>query len=592
MSDLLSHIDSPDDLKQLHYSDLIQLAQDIRHYIIDVVSVKKGHLGAGLGVVELTIALHYVYNTPDDVLIWDVGHQAYPHKILTGRREAFNTLRQKNGISGFPKRSESDFDAFGTGHSSTSISALLGIAMASRLEGREDRKHIAVIGDASIAAGMAFEALNHAGDTDADVLIVLNDNQMGIDPHVGALKNYLTQIKTTDNGSGQNLFEALNFQYFGPVDGHNIQALIRTFNQLKKISGPKVLHVITTKGKGLTQAEKDQITYHAPGLFDKNTGELIKAIDENLPPKYQDVFGLTLVELARANKKIIGITAAMPTGTSLKYMIEALPERAYDVGIAEQHALTFAAGFATRGFRPYVAVYSTFLQRAYDQLIHDIALQKLPVVLCIDRAGIVGEDGATHHGVFDIAFLRIIPHLIVAVPSDELMLRQLLYTAQFVNQPMAIRYPRGRGLNTHWQKPYEKMSIGKGRLLTAGHNIAVLSIGPLANTIQNIINQHPEWSVAHYDMIFVKPLDKALLDEIFETFDHIVTVEDGVKSGGFGSAVLEYALAGGYDKTGIDIFGIPDQFMDHGTTAEIKAEAGLDEANLERFLASLIAEKQ
>ncbi len=462
--------------------------------------------------------------------------------------------------------------------------------MASRLEGRKDRKHIAVIGDASIAAGMAFEALNHAGDTDADVLIVLNDNQMGIDPHVGALKNYLTKIKTTDNDSGQNLFEALNFQYFGPVDGHDIQALIQTFNKLKTISGPKVLHVITTKGKGLTQAEKDQITYHAPGLFDKNTGELIKAIDENLPPKYQDVFGLTLVELARANKKIIGITAAMPTGTSLKYMIEALPERAYDVGIAEQHALTFAAGFASRGFRPYVAVYSTFLQRAYDQLIHDIALQKLPVILCVDRAGIVGEDGATHHGVFDIAFLRIIPHMIVAVPSDELMLRQLLYTAQFVNQPMAIRYPRGRGFNTHWQKPYKKMSIGKGRLITAGHNIAVLSIGHPANTIQNIIKQHPEWSVAHYDMIFVKPLDKALLDDIFETFDHIVTVEDGVRSGGFGSAVLEYALAGGYDKTRIDVFGIPDQFMDHGTTAEIKAEAGLDEASLERFLASLIVE--
>ena len=587
MSNLLSHINSSKDIKQVERALLYDLAHEIREYIIDVVSTKKGHLGAGLGVVELTIALHYVYNTPEDLIIWDVGHQAYPHKILTGRYHAFKTLRQKDGISGFPKRSESDYDVFGTGHSSTSISALLAMALASKIDSKKERKHIAVIGDASIAAGMAFEALNHTGDTDVDVLIILNDNQMGIDPHVGALKNYLTQIKTKADASSKNIFEALNFQYFGPIDGHDINLLIQTLEKLKKIKGPKFLHVITTKGKGLPQAEKDQITYHAPGLFDRKTGELIKSIDDDLPPKYQDVFGLTLVELAQKNKKIIGITAAMPTGTSLKYMIEAFPERAYDVGIAEQHAVTFAGGFATQGYKPYLAIYSTFLQRAYDQVIHDIAIQNLPVVFCIDRAGIVGQDGATHHGVFDIAFLRIIPNIIIVVPSDEIMLRQLLFTAQFVNQPMALRYPRGRGINKCWQKPFEKLAIGKGECLTKGEKVAILSVGPIKYTIQNILDNHHEWQFAHYDMIFVKPLDTEILDYIFESFNHIITLEDGVISGGFGSAVMEYALSKGYSKIKFDILGVPDQFINHGTVDELKADIGLDEESLEEFFSKI-----
>lgn len=578
---ILHRIHTPRDLKKVEPSQLSVLASEMRQFIIDVVSTKKGHLGAGLGVVELTIALHYVYNTPDDILIWDVGHQAYPHKILTGRRENFETLRQKNGISGFPKRSESAYDAFGTGHSSTSISALLGMALASQLNGNTERKHIAVIGDASIAAGMAFEALNHTGITDADVLVVLNDNEMGIDPHVGALKHYLTQIKTHPDSQQKNLFEALNFQYFGPIDGHNIALLIQTLQELKNIKGPKFLHVITTKGKGLPQAEKDQITYHAPGLFDKNTGEIIGEYKPNQPPKYQDVFGLTLVELAQKNEKIIGITPAMPTGSSLKFMLEAFPNRAFDVGIAEQHAVTFAGGFATQGFVPYLAIYSTFLQRGYDQLIHDIALQNLPVVFCIDRAGIVGSDGATHHGVFDMAYLRAIPNLIIAVPTDEIMLRQLLYTAQFTTQPMAIRYPRGRGIHKVWQVPFEKMSIGKGIQRSKGKKVAVLTVGPFGNTIQNILRRNPEWEVAHYDMIFVKPLDENMLTEILTQFDSIITLEDGTISGGFGSAVLEFAQQKGFTHNRIEVLGIPDQFIEHAPIAEIFEALHLDEKGIE-----------
>jgi 1-deoxy-D-xylulose-5-phosphate synthase len=578
---ILHRIHTPRDLKKVEPSQLSVLASEMRQFIIDVVSTKKGHLGAGLGVVELTIALHYVFNTPDDILIWDVGHQAYPHKILTGRRENFETLRQKNGISGFPKRSESAYDAFGTGHSSTSISALLGMALASQLNGNTERKHIAVIGDASIAAGMAFEALNHTGITDANVLIVLNDNEMGIDPHVGALKHYLTQIKTHPDSQQKNLFEALNFQYFGPIDGHNIDLLIQTLQKLKNIKGPKFLHVITTKGKGLPQAEKDQITYHAPGLFDKNTGEIIGEYKPNQPPKYQDVFGLTLVELAQKNEKIIGITPAMPTGSSLKYLLEAFPNRAFDVGIAEQHAVTFAGGFATQGFIPYLAIYSTFLQRGYDQLIHDIALQNLPVVFCIDRAGIVGSDGATHHGVFDMAYLRAIPNLIIAVPTDEIMLRQLLYTAQFTTQPMAIRYPRGRGIHKVWQVPFEKMSIGKGITRSKGKKVAVLTVGPFGNTIQNILRRNSEWEVAHYDMIFVKPLDENMLTEILTQFDSIITLEDGTISGGFGSAVLEFAQQKGFAHNSIEILGIPDQFIEHAPIAEIFEALHLDENGIE-----------
>jgi 1-deoxy-D-xylulose-5-phosphate synthase len=588
---ILDTINSPDDLKKIDINLMPQLALELRQYIIEIVAAKKGHLGAGLGVVELSIALHYVFNTPDDKLIWDVGHQAYPHKILTGRRNIFQTLRQKGGISGFPKRNESEFDAFGTGHSSTSISALLGMALASKLKGESKRKHIAVIGDASIASGMAFEAMNHAGVTDADLLIILNDNEMGIDPHVGALKNYLTQIKSDKkpkNTEQKNLFEALNLKYFGPIDGHDISLLIKTFNDLKNIKAPKILHIITTKGKGLLQAEKDQITYHAPGLFDKNTGEIIGDFNPDQSPKYQDVFGLTLVELAQENEKIIGITPAMPTGSSLKFMLEAFPDRAFDVGIAEQHAVTFSGGFATQGFIPYLAIYSTFLQRGYDQFIHDIALQKLPVVFCIDRAGIVGNDGATHHGVFDIAYLRAIPNVIIAVPTDEIMLRQLLYTAQFTEQPIAIRYPRGRGVHKKWKVPFQKMQIGKGIQCSDGEKVAVLSVGPIGHTVQRILKKHPEWDIAHFDMIFVKPLDGELLNSVFTKFNQIVTIEDGTINGGFGSAIVEFAQQQGFTDKKIKILGIPDRFIDHGSIGEIFSELELDEKGLEATFLDLI----
>jgi len=582
MNHFLSKINYPTDLKKLSLADLPELATELRDFIIDIVATKKGHLGAGLGVVELSIAIHYVYNTPDDLLIWDVGHQAYPHKILTGRRKDFHTNRQLGGLSGFPNRKESEYDSFGTGHSSTSISALLGMAFASQLANNK-RKHIAVIGDASIASGMAFEALNHMGVTDADSLVVLNDNQMGIDPHVGALKNYLTQIKKKKKGNNKNLFENLNLQYFGPIDGHDVALLVKTLEKLKTISGPKLLHVITTKGKGLPQAEKDQVTYHAPGIFDKNTGEIIKNYNTNIPPKYQDVFGLTLVELAKENKKIIGITAAMPTGTSLKYMLESFPNRTFDVGIAEQHAVTFAGGFATQGFVPYIAIYATFLQRAYDQIIHDIAIQNLPVVFCIDRAGLVGNDGATHHGVFDIAMLKSIPNLIIAVPRDEIELRNLLYTAQFTKQPIAIRYPRGRGEYLEWKKPFNKIVIGKGKQLSKGVKTAVLSVGPLGNRIQKIIKKHPELDVAHYDMLFVKPLDEELLHSICKKHTNIITVEDGTVKGGFGSAVSEFITKNNYHNN-IETIGVPDVFISHGSVAELFLQIGLDEDSLYKKL--------
>ena len=585
MNHFLSKIDYPTDLKKLSLADLPELATELRDFIIDIVATKKGHLGAGLGVVELSIAIHYVYNTPDDLLIWDVGHQAYPHKILTGRRKDFHTNRQLGGLSGFPNRKESEYDSFGTGHSSTSISALLGMAFASQLANNK-RKHIAVIGDASIASGMAFEALNHMGVTDADSLVVLNDNQMGIDPHVGALKNYLTQIKKKKKGNNKNLFENLNLQYFGPIDGHDVALLVKTLEKLKTISGPKLLHVITTKGKGLPQAEKDQVTYHAPGIFDKNTGEIIKNYNTNIPPKYQDVFGLTLVELAKENKKIIGITAAMPTGTSLKYMLESFPNRTFDVGIAEQHAVTFAGGFATQGFVPYIAIYATFLQRAYDQIIHDIAIQNLPVVFCIDRAGLVGNDGATHHGVFDIAMLKNIPNLIIAVPRDEIELRNLLYTAQFTKQPIAIRYPRGRGEYLDWKKPFNKIVIGKGTQLSKGVKTAVLSVGPLGNRIQKIIKKHPELDVAHYDMLFVKPLDEELLHSICKKHTNIITVEDGTVKGGFGSAVSEFITENNYHNN-LEIIGVPDEFISHGSVAELFLQIGLDKDSLYKKLKQL-----
>lgn len=587
---LLNAINSVSDVRKLSLAELPQLATELREYIIDIVSTKKGHLGAGLGVVELTIALHYIYETPDDLLVWDVGHQAYAHKIITGRREQFKTNRQFGSLSGFPKRTESEFDVFGTGHSSTSISAILGMAFAAKLDG-VNRKHIAVIGDASIASGMAFEALNHAGVSDVDLLVILNDNQMGIDPHVGALKNYLTSIKSDEKPIGNNIFQDLNLQYFGPIDGHDIASITKTLSYLKNVSGPKFLHIITTKGKGLPQAEKDQVTYHAPGLFDKKTGLIKPNFTSNLPPKYQDVFGLTLVDLAKQNDKIIGITPAMPTGTSLNYMLEVFPNRTFDVGIAEQHAVTFAGGFATQGFKPYLAIYSTFLQRGYDQMIHDIALQKLPVVFCIDRAGIVGNDGPTHHGVYDISFLRAIPNIVIAVPKDEIALRNLLYTAQQINQPFAIRYPRGRGIHLKWQLPFKKMTIGKGEKLTDGKKLAILSVGPLGNSIQNILKNHSELDVAHFDMIFVKPLDQKLLHNVFKTYNQVLTLEDGTINGGFGSAVLAFAQENNYTNKTIKVLGIPDSFVTHGNVEELLQLVGLDENSLYRTIKKMSAKE-
>lgn len=569
---ILANINSPEDLKKLNHEQLIQLAYELRKFIIEVVSDTKGHLGAGLGVVELTIALHYVYQTPYDKIIWDVGHQCYPHKIITGRKATFRTLRQKNGISGFPKRSESEYDVFGTGHSSTSISALLGMAIAAQLQD-QNRKHIAVIGDASIASGMAFEALNHAGVSDVDMLLILNDNEMGIDPQVGALKNYLTQIKQNQHVTDKNIFQSLNLHYTGPIDGHNLPLLIHTLQELNHIKGVKMLHIITTKGKGLESAEKDQVTYHAPGKFDKNTGKLITENQDNLPPKYQDVFGLTLVELATTNPKIIGITAAMPTGTSLKYMLEMFPKRTFDVGIAEQHAVTLAAGFASEGFKPYVAIYSTFLQRGYDQVIHDVALQKLPVVFCIDRAGIVGEDGATHHGVYDMAYLNAIPNFIIAAPSNEIQLRNLLYTAQYVTQPFAIRYPRQRGIFIDWRKPFQKMEIGSMLRVQSGGRGAIVSVGHFTPVLKEILTQHPDLDLALYDAIFIKPLDEIALHYLCTHFDKIITFEDGVLLGGYGQRVSAFIHQHQY-KTQIKSIGIPDEFIEHATTQEIFNDLG------------------
>ena len=550
-----------------------------------MVATKEGHLGASLGVVELTIALHYVFDTPNDLLVWDVGHQAYGHKILTGRKDIFHTNRQLGGISGFPKRSESEFDTFGVGHSSTSISSALGMAIASKLNGNLTKNHIAVIGDASIASGMAFEGLNHAGVTDANVLIILNDNAMGIDPSVGALKEYLTDVKANKKPRRANIIEALNFDYSGPIDGHDIDRLITELTRLKNLKGPRFLHIITTKGKGLQKAEEDQVTYHAPGKFDKLTGEKLSKSDENLPPKYQDIFGLTLVELAKKNKKIVGITPAMPTGSSLKFMLEEIPERAFDVGIAEQHAVTLAAGMATQGLIPFCTIYSTFLQRAYDQVIHDVALQNLPVIFCLDRAGLVGEDGATHHGVFDIAYLRCIPNLNIATPMNEIELRNMMYTAQLgLKNPIAIRYPRGRGVTIDWQKPFEKIEIGKGRALKEGTDIAVLSIGAIGNTITKAIENIS--SVAHYNMRFVKPLDEGLLHTVFDKFNKIITVEDSIIKGGFGSAILEFANEHHYTNKSIECLGIPDEFIEHGSVEELHKSVGLDVLSIKKFINS------
>ena len=584
MKNLLANISNPSDLRKLNADQLPELAKDLRAFIIDIVANKEGHLGASLGVVELTIALHYLFDTPNDLLVWDVGHQAYGHKILTGRKSVFHTNRQFNGIAGFPSRQESNFDTFGVGHSSTSISAALGMAIASNLKGETEKHHIAVIGDASIASGMAFEALNHAGVSNANILIILNDNAIGIDPSVGALKEYLTRVKSDKKLAAQNnIIKALNFDYSGPVDGHNLPKLLSELERLKKVKGPKFLHVITTKGKGLQKAEEDQITYHAPGKFDKISGERLKKAD-NLFTKYQDVFGKTIVELAKENSKIVAITPAMLTGSSLKLMMQEIPKRTFDVGIAEQHAVTLAAGMATQGLVPFCNIYSTFLQRAYDQVIHDVALQNLPVIFCLDRAGLVGEDGATHHGVFDIPYLRCIPNLIIFAPRNEIELRNILYTAQLgLENPIAIRYPRGYGKIKNWQQPFSKIEIGKAVTLKQGDKIAILSIGTISDNVTKAIDlAKNKKSLAHFDLRFVKPLDEELLNHIFSNFSKIITVEDGTVKGGFGSAISEFAAKNSF-KNDIKIIGVPDDFITHGSILELQKEIGLDVKSLTKL---------
>jgi 1-deoxy-D-xylulose-5-phosphate synthase len=590
-SNLLQHIHSPIDLRLLDEAQLPQLAQELRDFIINIVATKEGHLGASLGVVELTIALHYVFNTPEDLLVWDVGHQAYGHKILTERRTIFHTNRQLGGISGFPKRSESIYDTFGVGHSSTSISAALGMAIASNLKGDFEKQHIAVIGDASIASGMAFEGLNHAGVTDANLLVILNDNSIGIDPSVGALKKYFTSVKEGKNPKQNNMIKSLNFDYSGPIDGNDIFAVVKELKRLQKIKGPKFLHLITTKGKGLQQAEENQVKYHAPGKFDATTGEIIPKSEEHLPPKYQDVFGLTILDLAKKNEKIVGITPAMPSGSSLKFMMDAFPKRAFDVGIAEQHAVTLSAGMATQGMIVYCNIYSTFLQRAYDQVIHDVALQNLPVIFCLDRAGLVGEDGATHHGVFDLAYLRCVPNMIIYAPLNEIELQNILYTAQLgLNHPIAIRYPRGRGVTADWETAhlgkYEKIEIGKAKLLKSGSKVAVLSTGTIGNNVSLAIAKikNPE-NFSHYNFAFIKPLDKKELHSIFSKYESIITIEDGIIKGGFGSAILEFAAIHNYNSK-IKTLGIPDIFIEQGSIDEQQQYCKISVDSLEIIFSS------
>lgn len=584
MNNILSQINYPADLKKLTLNQLPQLASEIRKFIIDVVATKEGHLGASLGVVELTIALHYVFNTPNDKLIWDVGHQAYGHKILTGRKDVFYTNRQLNGISGFPKIDESEYDAFGVGHSSTSISAILGMALAAQLKGDSDRKHIAVIGDASIAAGMAFEGLNHAGDTNANVLIILNDNAIGIDPSVGALKSYLTEVKEGRNPKANNMIQALNFEYSGPIDGHDLPLVIAELKRLKKKTGPQFLHIVTTKGKGLKQAEENQIVYHAPGKFNKETGDLFPKIEDNLPPKYQDVFGLTLLELARKNDKIVGITPAMPTGSSLKYMMEVFPERAIDVGIAEQHAVTLAAGMALDGLTVFCTIYSTFLQRAYDQIIHDVALQNIPVIFCVDRAGLVGEDGATHQGVFDIAFLNAIPNLQILSPKDAIELRNTLFTLQLDNKnPTVVRYPKGRSNQLNWQLPFESLDFNKVENIRKGNTIAVFTTGTIYETVLNCIEKLPNkelFSVFHF--IQIKPFNKDYISDIIKNHKEIIVIEEGSIIGGFGSVVSQYVTEL-HPNVKVTCLGVPDVFIEHATVLEQQEICGFSENKLTDF---------
>ena len=629
---LLQNINSPEDLKKIPKEHLHQVCSELRQFIVDVVSVHGGHFAASLGVVELSVALHYIYNTPYDQLVWDVGHQAYGHKILTGRRDNFITNRKYKGLSGFPKRSESEYDTFGVGHSSTSISAALGMAMAAKYKGETDRKSVAVIGDGAMTAGLAFEALNHAGVTDADVLIILNDNCMSIDPNVGALKEYLTDITTSptynklrddvwhilgklpvgkrftrDMASkleasikgmvtkSSNLFEALNLRYFGPIDGHNITKLVDTLKDLKNIPGPKLLHIITVKGKGYALAEKDQTKWHAPGLFDKITGEIYKKKFElPQPPKYQDVFGHTIIELAEKNEKIFGITPAMPSGSSLKFMMEKMPHRAFDVGICEQHAVTLSAGMATQGMKVFCNIYSSFMQRAYDQVVHDVAIQKLPVIFCLDRAGLVGEDGPTHHGAYDIPYFRCIPNMVIGAPMNEQELRNLMYTAQLESTklPFVIRYPRGEGVMAEWKKPFEEIRIGKGRKLRDGKDIAILSLGHPGNFAAAAIRELKSEGItpAHYDMRFAKPLDEALLHDALQNYDKIITVEDGTVVGGFGSAIAEFMIENNY-KNDLKILGIPDRLVEHGTLKELHHECGYDASAIADTVREMMSSK-
>lgn len=616
----LEQIITPNDLREKFTEEqLPQVADELRQYIVDVISeIGNSHFGASLGVVELSVALHYVFNTPEDQLVWDVGHQAYGHKILTGRREQFHTNRLKGGISGFPKRSESEYDTFGVGHSSTSISAALGMAVASRYKGEKQRQHVAIIGDGAMTAGLAFEGMNHAGfEKDANLLVVLNDNCMSIDPNVGALKEYLTDITTSHTYNKvkeevwkllgkiskfgpdaqtiaskvsnalkgtllnqSNLFESLNFRYFGPVDGHDVVGLAKVMADLKDIPGPKILHCITRKGAGYKFSEEGNPTkWHAPGVFNKETGEIVKIIPKSpQAPKYQDVFGHTIVELAEKNDKIMGVTPAMPSGSSLNIMMAAMPERSFDVGIAEQHAVTFSAGLATQGLVPFCNIYSSFMQRAFDQVLHDVALQNLNVVFCLDRGGLVGADGATHHGAYDLAYMRCIPNMVVSAPMNEEELRNLMFTAQLKDQgPFSIRYPRGNGVMTEWKTPLKEIKIGEGRKVTIGEDVAILTIGHPGNFAQEAIQELNGIgiSVAHYDMRFVKPIDEVMLHEVFSKFKHIITVEDGCLMGGFGSAVIEFMVDQKYQAEVVRL-GIPDEYVHHGTQEELWSDCGFD----------------
>jgi 1-deoxy-D-xylulose-5-phosphate synthase len=630
---LLQQINTPKDLREkISEDELPQLCEELRDFIVDVVSQKGGHFGASLGVVELTVALHYVFNTPDDKLVWDVGHQAYGHKILTGRREQFHSNRTYRGISGFPKLSESEYDAFGVGHSSTSISAALGMAVASQYK-KEDRQHVAIIGDGSMTAGLAFEGMNHGGVENTNLLIVLNDNCMAIDPNVGALKDYLTDITTShtynkvkdevwhllgkvskfgpnaqaivqkiENGikstllKQSNLFESLNFRYFGPVDGHDVNYMAKVLEDLKDIPGPKILHCITEKGKGYQPAEDgDSTKWHAPGIFNKDTGEIVKiSPNKPEPPKYQDVFGHTIVELAEKNDKIVGVTPAMPSGCSLNIMMKAMPDRAFDVGIAEQHAVTFSAGMAAQGLIPFCNIYSSFMQRAYDQVIHDVALQNLPVVFCLDRGGLVGADGSTHHGAYDLAYFRCIPNMIVSAPMNEEDLRNLMFTAQLENNgPFSIRYPRGTGTVTDWKTPFKKIKIGTGRRIKNGEDIAILTIGDIGRYAAKATKELEKKgiNIAHYDMRFVKPIDEILLHEVFGKFKKVITVENGCIQGGMGSAVLEFMSDNNYQAE-VKRLGIPDKFIEHGTQAELYEECFFDDKAIVTTVKSLLASQE